>query len=83
MKASRSALNISCLICKLLDGCKIQTLFLPPFLLFGKLPDFHNFFLHSSTLYSITFTYKEILPDPDISGLSGQTGKFACFQYSI
>jgi len=28
-----------------------------------------------------TVTYKAILPDPDISGLNRQTGKFAYFQY--
>jgi len=32
---------------------------------------------------SLTFTYKVILPDPDISGLNKQTGDFAYFEYSI
>ena len=37
---------------------------------------------HSKNYRCRTFTYKAILPDPDISGLNRQTGKSACFQYS-
>jgi len=41
-------------------------------------------YAHKTTAkrFSSTFTYKAILPDPDISGLNKQTGKFAYFHYS-
>jgi len=39
---------------------------------------FINFCLvQGADLSGLTFTYKAILPDPDISGLNRQTGNFA------